>query len=353
MILNADVVVAGGGHAGCAAAITLSGSGKTVVLLRRAFTDKGLPETLSPAAVPILVQLGLNREQIDCAFPRLNARLSQWGRGSFQSIDMLPNSHAPLLLGKSELDAQLISAVRRSSCQIVEIERIEAALISDDGILVRSRTANGAICLVRAQAAIEATGRSSSLARQFGVRRKIHDSLVSFWISGETWGALSHATLTATVGDGWIFFAPNDPGRGSIGYFTAGSRLRKKPSAASIAKRALSIPDLAACIEFKGWCGSAVTTCNSTMSALNQPYGDGWIACGDALQTLDPLASSGNFLALRQGLDAANVLSSIDRHERMDRLRKYCGDAREDFETVLSRRSRFYGTSEQLRTATM
>jgi flavin-dependent dehydrogenase len=52
---------------------------------------------------------------------------------------------------------------------------------------------------------------------------------------------------------------------------------------------------------------------------LEQPCRLGWIACGDALQTADPIASSGNLIALKRGLLAAEA---ADR--RRDAIERLC-----------------------------
>ena len=199
------------------------------------------------------------------------------------------------------------------------------------------------ICLLSGLGLCLLAGRASALAHSLGVRRRIFDSLVSFWIFGETGGVLDQATVTATVHDGWVFCAGSGDGRAAIGFFTAGAHLAGKPHATAIVERASVIPELAEIIgAFPGWAESKVTTRNAATTRLDVAGGPCWLACGDSLQTVDPLASRGNFTALRQGILAAECAKGALSGDH-SLLASYASAAWREFAETLEYRQGYYG----------
>jgi flavin-dependent dehydrogenase len=340
-----DVAVVGDGIAGFAAAISLARAGASVGFVRQvASYGVEIPETLAPMAAPLLKRLGLDVDLIDQAFPRIISRLSRWGRGPMQRNDMLPRPAAALLLGKQRLIELLRSRLDQLDCEALDVEQIAAAGQQDDGIVLHLRTpgASGEREL-ESRMVIDATGRAAAVAHRFGVRRRAYDSLVSFWIIGNAGDNLKHTTVAATVHDGWIFYVGTDTGRGALGFFTAGSHVGRKPTAASIVERARGVAEIAETITCcSDWAASAVTTRNATTTMLERPVGPGWIACGDALQTVDPLASSGNLIALKQGILAAEATKAALFGDQ-GLFNAYAIATRREFEEVLTYRSRYYG----------
>jgi hypothetical protein len=129
--------------------------------------------------------------------------------------------------------------------------------------------------------------------------------------------------------------------RAAVGYFTAGSHVGQKPTAAS--EQARSIAEIAEIFaSCPDWANSSVTTRNTATTMLQRPCGPGWIACGDALQTVDPLASSGNFIALKQGMLAAEAAKAALSGDETLR-RRYAMAAQREFRELLGCRSGYYG----------
>jgi len=340
-----DVVVVGDGIAGRAAAIALARSGVSVGLVRQA-TSSGvdIPETLAPMAMPLLKRLGLDLDRVDQTFPRIVSRLSRWGRGRMQRNDMLPRPTAALLLGKQRLYGLLRSKLGELDCEEFDVEQVCDVRPTDKGAVLRLRLSSApAEQEIVGRMVIDATGRTSAIAHRLDVRRRIYDSLVSFWIVGKAGDALRQATVTATVDDGWIFYVGTDAGQGALGFFTAGSHISGKPTAASIVERACGVAEIAEAITCcSDWAASPVTTRNAATTMLERPCGPGWLACGDALQTVDPLASSGNLIALKQGLLAAEATKAALFGDQT-LLNAYAVATRQEFREVLAHRSRYYG----------
>ncbi|WP_375790689.1 NAD(P)/FAD-dependent oxidoreductase [Bradyrhizobium sp. vgs-9] len=339
----ADVLVVGDGVAGCAAAIALGRLGLSTIVLRSqgSQADSDLPETLAPGGSKLLDDLGLGCSLTAKNFPPITTKISRWGSGPVQVASMLPGASAPLLLGKARLKSILLEVALGSGAAVVNAAHIHK--VERQSNIWRANVHDGAEEQVLfARFAVDASGRRAALAQRLGCRRRILDSLVSFWIvgPGEAWP--SHAVATATVTDGWLFCAGSRSGNAAIGFFTAGSRCRAKPSADSILKRVESVPEMADLLRFApDWKRSRVMARNAATTWLENGDSD-WIACGDALQTIDPIASSGTYIALRQGIAAASVAEDI-LGGGLSALRTYQRASKAEFDNILAKRNLYYG----------
>jgi flavin-dependent dehydrogenase len=173
--------------------------------------------------------------------------------------------------------------------------------------------------------------------------RKTFDRLVCFWISGPAGADARLQHVTVTVKDGWMFCiaGPGDIAHAAL--FAPGSSLRGKPDAASIVSRLLDEPEAAAMMrDAVAWRCSAVHARNAASSALDRIGGERWLACGDALQTVDPLSSQGVFTALEQGGMAARAIAGM-RDGNGENRALYAAQIRRSFQDYSQRRASYYG----------
>jgi flavin-dependent dehydrogenase len=337
-----DVVIVGAGIAGCAAAITSAQFGlRTMIVPEEVDQYPGdFPETLAADALTHLHALGIGADLND--FPRVTARISRWGTGSASHQYMLPHGNAPLLLGKRALHTLLWRQVIDSNVAVITTNGL-AHLERRNSTLIIQLSSGSDSRMVTCRFAIDASGRRAALAKQFKMRRRILDDLVSFWITDMSGNWPSHVAAAATVSDGWMFCSGSIKGATAIGFFTPGGRLRSRPTTGAILDKASSIPDIAELIgrtDVSRY--STVVSRNAASTMLLRPGGVDWIACGDALQTVDPITSSGTYLALRQGIAAAKI-AERSLAEDFDPYRRFESQYRCEMTNVLSSRSRYYG----------
>jgi flavin-dependent dehydrogenase len=340
---DADLLVIGGGVAALAAAITAARAGiDTVLLGRKARVAPELIETLAPQALPLLVELGLDRALVERTFPRVRMRLSRWGIGPARRLpENFSLSGGALMLGKARLAELLRALAQAAGAHAIEAGRIQSAREADDAIELEVR--NPSPARIRASFVIDATGRTAAFARSLGVRRRLLDALVSFWIEGPAGSEGYQSIATVTVRDGWLFYAGRADGGAALGFFTAASAVRDKPSAAALLDRLAFAPELAPMMaDIAQWGASAVVTRNAATTILGRCGGARWLACGDALQTVDPIASHGVATALRQGIGAARVAMARLAGDR-DLHRDYEARCLEDFRDFMNRRRAYYG----------
>ncbi|RTL61657.1 MAG: hypothetical protein EKK41_26850, partial [Hyphomicrobiales bacterium] len=311
-------------------------------------------ETLSPRALTVLQHIGIPASIIHAQFPPVTERISRWGLGAGRSRP----SVGSLLGGGHVLGKKLLVELLRQRAQDMGVRfyvagrKAAAAPVGPTWhIALRIDTTNRPMQL-EARFAIDASGRGAHLARSLGVRKRILDDLVAFWIRGPISELGRCSTAAVTVADGWLFFVGGGDGLGAIGYFTSAGRLRGKPRPADILAKLAAAPEVA--IRMRGqadWALSSVVAQTASTTVLASPSGSNWLACGDALQTLDPLTSSGMLLALTQGSEAGHAAAANLRRMTGRTLTEYQERAAAQFSHYLLLRAKFYGLEAHPRAA--
>lgn len=175
-----EVVVVGGGPAGCAAALHLAVAGRDVLLLERARVPrpKACGDCLSPQASRLLARLGV-LPHIDALEP---ARLAGWRivapagaelRAYFSDVaggDALVASG--LALRRHRLDHVLIAAAAAAGVEVrtgVQVTDVVPGAHGDARVVARTTDGVGHI---RARLVVAADGLRSVVARRIGARQR-------------------------------------------------------------------------------------------------------------------------------------------------------------------------------------
>jgi flavin-dependent dehydrogenase len=168
------------------------------------------------------------------------------------------------------------------------------------------------ILTVNARMILDCSGRTSSLLRPFGAKRRTLDRLLCGWIFGTMArrSKSSGSTYVESAFDGWWYTSVLSDHRRVLAWHTdadlpAAAIMRAR---SALLGKASDSPSLMAEIAdacFKGSEAPRVTAAHS--STLTPPAGDGWLAAGDAALSFDPLSSQGLFHALYTGLASAEA----------------------------------------------
>lgn len=325
-----DVVVVGGGPAGSAAAITLAHAGRRVTLVEQArFPRYHIGESLLPHCWHTLDRLGV-REQVEQAgfqSKRSVAFVTPQGKLSrpFRFDEHLDHPAARTWqVDRARFDALLLDHAARSGVRVLSQTRA-TGLVEHGGQVsgIHARGPDGPLTL-HAPWTLDASGRDGFVRT---LRRWRHPepalqrlALWTYYEGADLPGALAEATTIVQLPDeGWAWLIPMPGGRLSVGIvahreaWEGNARDRQAAWDTMIPRN----PWLAARLEgAKQVEPIDLTTDYSYRSA--HCADNGVVLAGDAFAFLDPVFSSGVFLALRTGEEAARAVHGALNVDRTD-----------------------------------
>ncbi len=320
-----DVVVIGGGPGGSTAAALLARHGFDVVLLERErFPREHVGESLLPASMPVLEDLGVMQQVENAGFPRKYGATMLWGSDpqpwSWRFSETNRTYPHAYQVWRPTFDKILLDNARARGVRVREERSVTGPILDGDRVTgVTYRTPDGSTASIHADWVIDASGQSATLGRAMnlrqwddyfrnmavyayfeGSRRLPHPNATNIFIEsyqhGWTWNIpLAHDT--ASVG----IVVDSELGQRGISeygvedYYHAQIRSADRTSGLLSDARLISPPRVV-----KDW------SYTSTRMA-----GDGWILVGDAACFVDPLFSSGVHLAMMSAVMAAAYVHAV------------------------------------------
>jgi flavin-dependent dehydrogenase len=320
-----DVLVMGGGPAGSTVATLLARQGRRVVLLEKERHPRfHIGESLLPANVALFEDLGLRSELERIGMPKWGIEfvspehrhrtLYDFGEAWDKSMPMAWQ------VRRSELDELLFRHAAASGAQAIEGCRVTRVQFDDEGADVLAQH-GGTQRQWRAKYVIDATGRDTLLANQFGskARNERHNSAAIF---GHFTGAQRLAgRLEGNISifwfqHGWIWFIPLADGTTSVGatcwpYYL---KQRDKPLKEFFLDTVNSVPRLAKRLEGAELIDGKVHATGNYSYTAAQSCGPRWQLLGDAYAFIDPVFSSGVYLAMASAYRGAELAAaSLDQ----------------------------------------
>jgi flavin-dependent dehydrogenase len=305
-----DVVVAGGGPAGSAAALALAARGRAVLLVDAATGPRPIGEALPSAARMLLRDLGVAGTVPGDGHQVCYANRSAWGSDTVAATDSINDPHGP----GWHLDRPLFDHRLREAAQAAGVEVRIAAVRST----TRQQGGSWRVILreprrratVHCRWVVDATGRRAAVATTHGARRLTGDRLIALHLTLGPSAGTDATTLVEATRDGWWYSAQLPDRRLLLSYFTdsdlptSGSFRRQLAATGPTAARAAAHP-----LPQDARPGRAP----AHTARLNQVHGDGWTATGDAATAFDPLSSQGILTALYTGQAAGTAV-----HDHLD-----------------------------------
>jgi 2-polyprenyl-6-methoxyphenol hydroxylase-like FAD-dependent oxidoreductase len=311
------VVVAGGGPAGAAAALTLGRASRRVLLLDESAPDAfRVGEALPPSARPLLRDLGLLDRFLAGGHLPCYGNLSAWGASGLLPTDFLfdPNGHG-WHLDRARFDAQLREAAQAAGAEIRTAARLVSAEPAGEGWRIAWNGAGGT-GEVSAGWVIDATGRRSAVARYQGATRLHDDGLIAFFARFQpaTPGADRDArTLIEAAPDGWWYTALVPSGERVVAFLTDPDLVDRSIflSSAGFVAALAETEHVGLVLATHGYVIAGRPRGTDAGSArLDRFAGPGWLAAGDAAISFDPLSSQGILNALYTGRKAGHALDA-------------------------------------------
>jgi flavin-dependent dehydrogenase len=276
------VAVLGCGPAGAAAAITLAAHGITPVVIDPRPAAAWEPgEGLPAAADALLRKLG-----VWPAFQghlRCSGFLSCWGSDSpaFRPALLDPRGAA------WQLDRPAFNRLLREAAGPVRTQRV---------------TDRRALDRLQVDFLIDATGRSSAVARLFGVTRRVDSRLVGMVALAPDPTPADGTSIVEAVPEGWWYVSRVPGGKVVVSLFTDAAIARRISPAELLKATAHAGPRAG----FPSPTFKIVSAGSSTLATIAGP---GWLAVGDAACAHDPLSSRGLHDALAGGIAAAEAVA--------------------------------------------
>lgn len=319
-----DVIVVGGGPAGSSTATFLAQAGRRVLLLdRERFPRFRIGESLMPATYWSLQRLGV-LERMSCShFPKKHSVqfFSQSGRGSmpfYFSATEQGQSAQTWQVDRLEFDHMLLQNAAEAGVEVHEECRVLDVLFDGDSAVgVSARFKDGVDRELAARVVVDASGQSALLSRRFKLRQgDPYLRNCSFFTRfsgarlGEGRDAGATLILQTSAERTWFWYIPLPDGVVSVGVVGPIDRLgggRAADPQRVFDEEAQRCPALLERIEGAEQM-APVRVLKDFSYASRRVAGDGWILVGDAFGFLDPIYSSGVFLALKGAEFAADSI---------------------------------------------
>ena len=317
-----DVLVVGGGPAGATVATLLARRGRRVMMLEREHHPRfHIGESLLPANVPILQRLGvleavaaIGVRKHGADFPAANAAGFNVFRFERALGDTPPYAFQ---VRRDEFDELLFRHAAASGVEAQEGVRVTGVEFGPDGAVARAEAGDGRAWTVRAKYVVDATGRDTLLGRQLGLRRKHprHRSAALFAHyrgvaarPGEDAGNISIYQHDR----GWAWMIPLRGGTMSVGAVgdPALFKERQEPPEQFLRRILDGIPQARERMQGAELVGHLQATGNYSY-LCGRLTGPRWIMAGDAGAFVDPVFSTGVYLAMHSAERAADTVDRI------------------------------------------
>jgi flavin-dependent dehydrogenase len=326
-----DIAVIGGGPGGSTAATLLARHGHRVIALEKDRHPRfHIGESLLPMNLPVFERLGVAEKVRALGVRKRGADFeadNECGYSTYAFVRALGSSppHA-YQVWRQDFDAMLFEHARSSGADCREGHEVTACEQRgprDSRLTVQA--ADGRSYQIRARYVVDASGRDTFLGARRKLRRKNpqHQSAAIF---GHFRGAVTRpgedAGNISIYGfeHGWMWMIPLPEGVMSVGAVCWPQYLkqRKGRTVDFLLETLKQSPAMWQRLEQAQLIGDEVRVTGNYSYDSRRMGGPGWLMVGDAFAFLDPVFSSGVFLAMGGAEEAADVIDAALRAPRRE-----------------------------------
>jgi flavin-dependent dehydrogenase len=320
-----DVLVVGGGPGGSTVAARLGDLGVDAVLLEKDRHPRfHIGESLLPLNVPLFEKLGITDEIEKIGMPK-------WG------VDFVSPVHEKMVtfefrdawdkslpysfqVKRSEFDHTLLRNASAKGARVFEGWRVtEIDLEYSDGVKIIAKSDTGQERRWRARFLVDASGRDTLVASKLGLkernRRHASGAVYGHFKDARRQEGRAEGNITIFWFDhGWIWFIPLADGTTSVGAVCPPDYLKaRKTDLTSFFHETIArAPKLAEWLSGATLIGPATGTGNYSYRARSMT-GRNYLLVGDAYAFIDPVFSTGVYLAMNGAFRAADTVATVIR----------------------------------------
>ena len=318
---RSDVLVIGGDPGGATIAALLAERGRDVVLIEKSRHPRfHIGESLLPLNMPLFERLGVADEISMIGMPKYGAEfVSPWHSAAvtFDFANAVDKSFPfAYQVRRSEFDHILFRNAAHKGAVAVEGCRATNVEFNADGAAVAIRHEDGRNENWQTRFVVDASGRDTLLATQFGIKRRnpVHNSAAIF---GHFSGATRHSGKAEGnislfwFDHGWFWFIPLYDGVTSIGavcwpYYM---KSRKTDPQTFFLETIALCPALSERLRSAKLC-SPVTATGNYSYEVKRATGRNYLLLGDAFTFIDPVFSTGVLFAMQSAFAGAETVAT-------------------------------------------
>jgi len=226
---------------------------------------------------------------------------------------------------RSEFDKLLLEHSRDNGAEVREETEVKKIAFEEDRVKINIETSDGARSIIESRYLLDCSGRQTTLGNFFKLK-KSYDHLQKFSVFAHyenvDRGEGIDGTLIRMVRglDRWFWMIPLTPTRMSIGVVmdTTTYRAMKLPAEAALEKCIGEQPMVLERMT-RAERVSPVYSAGDYSYRNARLFGDRWLLAGDAAGFIDPVFSSGVFLAIMSAEKAADALDEVLNDESKKR----------------------------------
>jgi flavin-dependent dehydrogenase len=348
-----DVAIIGGGPAGSVAGAALVRAGHRVLILEKEkFPRFRVGESLLPASTDTFDRIGVKEKLDRAGFLIKHGGEISSACGTARGVYLFRNSlnarwTTSYQVDRSKFDQVLLDHARDSGCEVRYEVSVNAVHFNDEEVAL---LLDGSGEPVRAKYLIDCSGRNALLANQLKLKAPyshLRKFSVFAYYQGPPLPPEPEASLTRMIRarDCWCWVIPMAEGKCSVGVVMDHDRfrslrvspeqafeqcVREQPEVYNRIGQAQRFTPVRATADFS--------------YRVKKMFGDRWLMAGDAAGFIDPVFSSGVYIATYSGEQAAIALQTALARPRARRraFHRYQKLVEERFATYLKLTSGWY-----------